>query len=190
MRSVVAYGGGIPSNTRRWGEFVIHRLLLYCVLLAVVAGAGMLGGCAVKLAPDYDKAIFDGLTKINEDAMKLFASAQSGAASFGTRERAYVAVLGELDAVQVQVASRGTPTPPALLTRLLTTIGDQEAKELVNQALIPPTAGSIVSLRNIMANTQRTDRNGRLSRARADFFKEAFATQMAQALTYEKALQR
>jgi hypothetical protein len=188
MRRVVAYARVIPSGLQIVAALAVRRLLLCGLLLALIACGTGLSGCAVKLAPDYDKTILEGLDRANQDAMRLFASASSG--SFSTREGAYVSVLGELDAVQVQVASRGTPTPPALLTKLVTTIGDDEAKELVNQALIPPTAGSIASLRNIVVNAQQTDRGGKLSRARMEFFKEAFAIQMAQALAYEKALQR
>ncbi len=163
------------------------RDLIQLLGLWAVVAAVFLGGCAVKLAPDYDKAIFDGLTKVNEDAMKLFASVSS--APFTKREDAYNSVIGELNAVQVQIKSRPTPTPPPLAVNILRARGDVAAQQQAGDALVPPTGAAVDTLIKIMTTARNDDQRGRLA-GRIDFIKEAFAVQMAQALAYEKALQR
>lgn len=164
-----------------------HRITVLIAIVFAVLAAGFAGGCAVKLAPDYDKAIFDGLTKANQDAMVLFASAQSG--PYSKRAAAYDTTIGELAAVQVQIKARATPTPPPLLTGFAVAVGDKSAGQQISDALEAPTAGDVVTLIRIMNAAKRDDENGRLKR-RLDFHVEAFAIQMAQALAYEKALQR
>ena len=151
------------------------------------------GGCAIRLAPDYDQAIFEGLTKANEDAMKLFASVSSG--PYSKRQPAYNSVIGELNAVQVQIRSRSEPVSPLSLVSVSTTAG----KNIAENASQAPTSGSVDTLIKIMQTAQHDDSLGRLTRRtritgtvskRIDFLKESFAVQMAQALAYEKALQR
>jgi hypothetical protein len=146
--------------------------------------------CAIKLAPDYDKAIFDGLTKANEDAMKLFASVKSNPSeAYSHRANAYDSVIGELNAVQVQIKSRSVPTPPTPVLTVAGLLGGSNATQQVPQALDVPTASDVDTLVKIMQRARIDDKAGKLSR-RIDLAQEAFAIQMAQALTYEKALQR
>jgi hypothetical protein len=55
----------------------------------------LLSGCAVKLAPNYDRILVDGLAKANEDAMILFASASSSTpGTFDKRENVYNGLIG------------------------------------------------------------------------------------------------
>jgi hypothetical protein len=157
--------------------------------LWVILAAVLLGGCAMKLAPDYDKAIFDGLTKANEDAMKLFASVPT--APFSKREDGYNSVIGELNAVLVQIKARPMPTPPRFAVSFLSFFGDRNAPQQAGDPLAPPTVGAVNTLIKIMTTARNDDLRGRLANRDAlAFVKDAFATQMAQALVYEKALQR
>lgn len=169
-----------------WRDAATRRSVtaLFTIIVIVFANT-LVGGCAIKLAPSFDQAIFDGLTKANVDAMKLFASTSSGA--YEKRAKAYDDVIGELNAVQVQIAARATPTPPAFLLWVAAPAGNK-AKANASEALVPPTAADVDTLVKIMTRAKLDDRKGRL-RGRVDFLKEAFAIQMAQALTYEKALQ-
>jgi hypothetical protein len=155
----------------------------FVAILAIFAATAV-GGCAVKLAPDYDKAVIDGLTKANEDAMILFASVTTG--PYSKRDAAYDTVIGELNAVQVQIKARGTPAPPSVLFRVAAPAVD---KKTLSDALEAPTSGDVDTLLRIVNAARRDDQNGRI-KGRIDFIIEAFAIQMAQALTYEKALQR
>jgi hypothetical protein len=60
------------------GVLLYPRVLLQRHAPWVIVAVIMLGGCAVKLAPDFDRTIVDGLTQANENAMTLFASVSSG----------------------------------------------------------------------------------------------------------------
>ncbi len=167
----------------RWKVRTGARIALLAVYFVALVFAAT--GCAVKLAPDYDKAIFDGLTKANEDAMKLFASV--GSAPYTERQVAYNSVIGELNAVQVQIKSRSTPTSSAFFLSPQAATSRTSATQ--QNVLEAPTSADVDTLIKIMETARRNDQDGRLPR-RIDFIKESFAIQMAQALTYEKALQR
>jgi len=159
---------------------------LLAVVVVIFAGIG-LGSCAVKLAPEFDQAIFDGLSKANEEAMKLFASAGSG--PFSKRAKAYDDVIGELNAVQVQVSARGAPPPPSVLVEIAGVLGDKKAGQKLAAIAKPPTSADIDNLIRIMNAAKADDKLGLLAR-NLDFYKPAFSLQMAQALAYEKILQR
>jgi len=94
---------------------------VFAALVVVVFAATLVGSCAVKLALDYDKAIFNGLTKINEDAMTLFASVSSGAPkrTYPNRKAAYDGLIGKLNAVRIQIDARLAPNPPLFITAIL-----------------------------------------------------------------------
>lgn len=159
---------------------------VFTVIFIIVANT-LVGGCAIKLAPDFDKAIFDGLTKANEDAMKLFASTSTR--PFSKRAKAYDDVVGELNAVQVQIKARATPSAPSLLLRIPGVSGNKMTQQEISDALVPPTAADVDTLVKIMITAKNEDQKGRL-KGRIDFLMEAYAIQMAQALAYEKALIR
>lgn len=165
-----------PTN-----PFIIKSLLVWALCIIAI-----LGGCAVKLAPDYDKAIFDGLTQVNTDAMTLFASTSSG--SYSNRQAAYDSVIGQLNAVQVQIKSRGTPAPP-LLAGLFVPVNPTNGQRQFSDMPVPPTADAVNTLIKIVERARKEDVAGRI-KGRIGFDQEAFAIQMAQALAYEKALQR
>lgn len=179
MRIGVAARESLNSSPHRQARFGAGILLFIFSLFV----AALTGGCAIKLAPDYDKAIFDGLSKANEDAMVLFASTNSG--PYSKRDSGYDTVIGELNAIQVQIKARGAPAPPLLLFQV--TPGAD--KKSVSDALAPPTSGDVDNLLRIVNSARRADQSGRI-KGRIDFLVEAFAVQMAQALAYEKALQR
>ena len=177
------------------GEQVRRGLVALLTAVVIVSTGALAGGCAIKLAPAFDKSIFDGLTEANVDAMKIFASATSG--PFSKRAKAYDDVIGELNAVQVQINARGTPPTPPLLLQLTAAVGDAEAERHLAALSKPPTSADIDNLIEIITETKRADSKGILLRqsrvthkTRLALFKGAFSVQMAQALTYEKALQR
>jgi hypothetical protein len=173
-------------SKRRADENPANLFIIKSLLVLVFCIAAVLGGCAVKLAPDYDKAIFDGLAKANTDAMTLFASTSSG--PYSDRQAAYDSVVGQLNAVQVQIKSRGTPASP-LLAGLFVPANARHGQQQASGVLASPTAASVNALIKIVERTRKEDSQGRIKN-RIDFDQEAFAIQMAQALAYEKALQR
>jgi hypothetical protein len=196
MRVSVSRLGG--ERFGLWRDAAIRRgvAALFTIIFIVFTNT-LVGGCAIKLAPDFDKAIFDGLTKANEDAMKIFASVPSKPYN-SAREKAYDDVVGELNAVQVQVNARTTPpAPPPLISDVVRAVGSAAAEKKLAELSEPPTSSDIDNLILIMETAKYGDKKNKLLRmsrvhnkTRLVVLKNSFSTQMAQALAYEKALQR
>ncbi|MEA2994340.1 MAG: hypothetical protein QOD40_3260 [Alphaproteobacteria bacterium] len=183
MRSLVLVrpDGGFAART----PSPLTAFLVWLVLLATA-----LGGCTARLAPAYDRTIVDGLAKINEEAMTLFASAEAPGGTFAKRQDAYNSVQGKLDALLVQVQARGTPTPPLGSATLLGAAGVPNAEQKANELLQPPTAATIQAMLRIVKTMRNDDSRGKLSVFALPLLKNNFAGEMAQALTYEKFLER
>ena len=143
------------------------------VLLALL----FLAGCAVRLAPDYDAALVEGIQKANEEAMVLFASVSTGTrpTTFSTRADAYARVIGKLDALRVSALARIAPAAP-----------------LPGAAPPPeaPTPQVLEEASTVMTKMRETDAARGLSPMLVGGFREAFGLSVQQALVYERALQR
>jgi hypothetical protein len=154
-------------------------------------------GCAIRLGPDYDKAIFDGLTKINEDAMTLFASVASGASknTYPKRQPVYDGLIGKLDAVRVQIDARLSPSPPLLLTTMLSqntnaTPPTSDAKSRTPAVPEVPSLGSVNTMIRTITSMRDQDSKWGLTSNLVSGFKLRFEPSIEQALVYEKALNR
>jgi hypothetical protein len=166
--------------------------------LAVLTVAILGSGCAIKLAPDYDKAIFDGLTKINEDAMTLFASVSSGApqSTYPRRQATYDGLIGQLDAVRIQIDARLSPSPPLFVTTMLSqSISAGSPTSNAGASAVPampdvPTLGSVNTMIHTITSMRDRDSKRGLTPMLAEGFKARFEPSIEQALVYEKALIR
>jgi len=168
------------------GQYQLHlrqRVAFWVVCISLV-----LAGCAIKLAPEFDPDIVEGLTSANEEAMTLFASVSAGAdqGTFAEYETSYNQLIGKFDALRLEAQARPDPSTPSLIN-------------VVSEQL--PAADDIAQLETptpeILANivatlTQmRDDHQAKgLTAGAVTLFKESFETKMDQALTYEKALER
>lgn len=162
-------------------------------LAVALLGLTLLSACAVKLAPEYDKAIFDGLSKANEEAMTLFSTVGAGTrqADFAKRQPAYDGVIGKLDAVRLQIDSRVTPEQPALMSAILkrTAVPSGAAGEPADLPAVP-SLGSLERLIQTTKSMRDVDSKTGLSAMLVAGYKMRFEISMEQALTYEKALNR
>lgn len=181
-------------------------------IFVLIAGA-LSSGCAIRLGPDYDKAIFDGLTKANEDAMTLFASVSKGGAkaTYSSRKPAYDAIIGELDALSVQIQARSAPALPAIVGGLMpqhspfdvpnlfpasscfaapATSPPAPANAAPNNALPVPTASAVRCLAFTITTMRDADARNGIGAPVGGLFKMRFAFFMTNALAYEKALNR
>jgi len=153
------------------------------LLIFVATASCSLVGCTAHLAPDYDQAIVDGLTKANIQAMTLFASVSSGTtvtSPFSAREQAYNSTIGEFDALRLEILARPVPQPPSFLASPTNAGG-------------PPTAPSANSLKTIVTTLTRMrdrDRSGPMPADVVELFKKNYELSFNQALTYEDALKR
>lgn len=149
----------------------LARMAALCVALLLVAG------CAIKLAPDYDASIVQGLQKANEEAMVLFAGVSGGTvpATFAKRADAYASVIGKLDALKVAAGARLDPSPPSF--RSSTQTG-------------APTPQVVEEASGVLSKMRERDQSHGLSPMLVVGFRNAFAQSMQQALIYERALER
>ncbi|MFK8253136.1 hypothetical protein [Ancylobacter terrae] len=155
-------------------HLLVARLLVAVALLAALG----LGGCAVRLAPDYDAALVTGIQKANEEAMVLFAGVGAGTkpATFPKRADAYANVIGKLDALRVSALARLAPSAPGFL-------GSGKLPDA-------PTPQVLEEASTVMIKMRDTDAARGLSPMLVGGFREAFGLSIQQALVYERALQR
>jgi hypothetical protein len=157
--------------------------------LAVVLAAGLLSACAVKLAPDYDKIIVNGLSSLNEEMMIFFASVSGGtqARTFGEREQSYNAIIGKLDALKIQAEARPVPRPYVFQ---ILGVGQNAKNPDEVEELEAPTGDIIAVMSETMTKMRDTDKKQGVRALEVQAFKGNIAISMDQALTYEKALER
>ena len=92
-------------------------------IIATLAVAVVLAGCGVRLAPNYDRSIIDGLGRANEETMTLFATVASGAPknTFPARSQTYDELIGKFDALRLEAQVRPSPQTPAAATLISAT---------------------------------------------------------------------
>jgi hypothetical protein len=156
---------------------------------ALAIGLVLLSACAVKLAPDYDKSVVDGLGAVNEQMMTFFASVSGGtqAETFDQRQDTYNTVIGKLEAIKIQADAR--PEPRSFLSQVYGG-GETPASADDVEQLKAPTGASITEMVEGMTTMRDTDRSQGLTPIEVTAFKQSIMISMDQALTYEKALER
>jgi hypothetical protein len=155
-------------------------------LVAIAALIFALAACAVRLAPDYDKRIVDGLSAANEEMMTFFAAVSAGttAASYSQREPRYNAIIGKLDAMKVQSQARPVPAS-SFVSRL--GVGPASTE---SQPASAPTTSILATMSETVTKMRDTDKRQGITAVEVAAFKGSFVISMSQALTYENALQR
>jgi hypothetical protein len=147
-------------------------------------------GCAIRLAPNYDKTIIDSLNSANVEVMELFASTSGGVSkeTFLEREGKYNKLIGVLDALRLQSSTR--PVPRSLLSQVFASGPDINSKLEDIKVLEAPSTDSIKLMVNTLTKMRDVDKKQGLTSVEVSAFKGQFEISMDQALTYEKALER
>jgi len=164
-----------------------HPLIRFMLIPAVLAA--LLGACATRLAPLYDRNLVEGLTTVNADALELMASAAEGTQreTFATREPRYNNVIGRLDALALQASARPAPrnNVPAAVHKIMESRGIA-----LQQDRNVPSAAALMEISRIVSKMRDTDRKQGLNAMEVTAFKGSVLIFMDQALTYEAALER
>lgn len=166
--------------TRRWYPAALLALVLT-----------FLAGCAVQLAPPYDKAVVDGLNQVDPQVMTLFASISNGADknTFASREQTYNELIGNLDALAILAGAR--PMPKNKVTDAVNQLLDKRGgMPLDDDDATPPSAHAIQKISETLAKARDTDRKQGLTAYEAIAFKRMAVIYFDQAITYENFLQR
>lgn len=155
--------------------------LLYCCISLV--------GCALQLAPTYNKDLVTSITSANKDAMDFLASTSAGtqAATFASRDDKYNKLIGSFEALSDQSNARAIPA--------------SKAKKLIDRALslkninLPddgkvPSASSLQTISGTFAKMKDTDKLQGVTATEVEGFKRSIKISISQALTYENFLER
>lgn len=156
----------------------------------------VLSGCAVRLAPSYDKSIVNGLEKANVETLTLFASVSDGAkpGTYAKREETYNKIIGQFDALRSQVAAR--PEPRSFLADWL---GSDQTKVSTKsdikkiELLKGPSEEILTEIINTLTRMRKTDKKGTLDKNKMTGeggFPNSYKISFHQVLTYEKSLER
>lgn len=164
------------------------RMIL--AVLAIALLAWPVSGCAIRLAPAFDRTIVDGLTKVNQDTMTLFASVSSGtsASTYGQRKKTYDDLIGSIDALRVQAIAR--PAPRSVGAQILGIGPKLDSTSQPIARLDAPTPKILAAMIESLTAMQEADKDYGLRPRDVATFKGEFVISMDQALTYEKALER
>ena len=158
----------------------------FSLLLILCVG---LSACVARLAPNYDKAIADGLVTTSQQLMTHFASTASGttASSFAQRDATYSSIIGNLDALALQAKSRPTPK---------SSVGDKVNAYLAKRGITitdtgeVPSAAALEQISITLTKMRDVDKKQGVTAFEVAVFKGQAVIYLDQALTYENFLER
>ena len=160
-------------------------LFLPLVMIVVL----MLTGCPATLAPNYDKALLEGLVATNTEVMEFLAAVDGGTQkdTFSQRKEKYDRLIGHFDALEIQANARPVPKNKV----------GEEINVLLDKRGIPssddsqaPSATALRKISETLLKMKQTDQKQGLSSIEVLAFKNQIAIYLDQALTYESFLER
>lgn len=144
--------------------------------------------CQVTLAPAYDQAIFEGVTKNSELAMQFFAQVESGTEreSFYLREPIYNNLIGAFESLKIQARSRPIPDSKAVtrLNKMLLIKGDNPIQSPY------PSAFAFERLAETFRKMKEFDGEDAMNPEVIASLKGQVEIYLDQAITYESFLKR
>lgn len=149
----------------------------------------LLVGCATQLAPNYDKAIVDGLTSTNVKLMEYYASVSSGTDkdTYSERVDTYSNLIGNLDALAMQVKAR--PMPDNKVIKKVNDYLEKKGVDILGDD-VAPSATALEKVSATVVKMQKTDKKQGIKSLEVQAFKGQTVIYMDQALTYESFLKR
>jgi hypothetical protein len=150
-----------------------------------------LAGCAVQLAPPYDKVVADTLVSANTETMTLLATVSPGTKpeTFSAREERYNEVIGKVEALSLQAVAR--PMPKNKITDAINKLLDKRGVQaLADDEDTPPSAHAIKAIAQTLTKMRDTDRKQGVTAFEVQAFKGQILVYFDQAITYENFLQR
>jgi hypothetical protein len=141
------------------------------------------------MAPNYDKAIVDGLTSTNTKLMELFASTSSGTSkeNFEQREKTYNSLIGSLDALTIQAKAR--PVPKNKITEKVNEYLTSRGVNVL-EGDDAPSATALAKISESIVKMRDTDKKQGVTATEVSAFKGQVVIYLDQAITYESFLER
>lgn len=163
---------------------VRHVRLVFVAMIAVFVTA-----CTTTLAPNYDKAIVDGLVSANQKSMEIFASTSSGTSNsdYDKRKKTYNSLIGSIDALAIQAKAR--PVPKNKITEKVNEYLRSRGVEAI-EGEDAPSATALEKISETITKMRDTDKKQGLTAFEVKAFKGLTVIYLDQALTYESFLER
>ncbi len=156
-------------------------IILLINLLSIV-------GCRTTLAPEYDKAIVDGVTASSIKTMSFLAELSNGVSqnSFKNRESTYNALIGEFEALKLQAKAR--PIPKNIATEKINKLLQAKGSNSLSGSY--PSAFAFEEIAKTLIKMKETDRTNGIRPIAVEAFKGLIEIFLDQAITYESFLKR
>ncbi len=162
--------------------FICHPSTLIALIVMFI-------GCATTLAPQYDKALVDGLTRYNTSVMEFFASVSGGTQkdTFDQRNEKYNNLVGGFDALEIQARAR--PIPRNKITDRINDVLEKRNISILDESE-SPSAVAMGKISETLVKMRETDQKQGITATEALAFKNQVIIYLDQALTYENFLER
>lgn len=149
----------------------------------------LLSACVTTLAPNYDKALVDGLVSTNQRLMEFFAYASAGTSivNFSKREDTYSTLIGRLDALAIQARAR--PIPKNSITERVNEALEKRGMQVLQDG-DAPSATALEKISETMVKMRDTDRKQGVTAFEVLAFRGQVVIYLDQAITYETFLER
>ncbi len=163
-----------------------------CIQSAWLICVFLFAGCAVSLAPKFDQAIVDNLSSTSTEIFQLVAEVTDGVKKddYSTREDKYNHVIGELDALALQIEARPMPKNKSI-DKIIGKVNDRLREKGLAAIDANETAPSATAIKHITENIAKmkdTDKLQGLTKTEVLVFKNNIQLFLDQALTYERFL--
>lgn len=167
----------------------LQQTSLRLICLSWLSLLFLLSGCAVQLAPNYDKEVVATLASSNVDAMTMFATVANGtsAQDFSNRAANYASLIGKLDALAIQANAR--PQPKNKITDAISSILAKRGIAVGDDANLPSVT-AVKKISETISKMRDVDQKQGLKALEVQAFKGQATLYFDQAITYENFLQR
>ena len=154
----------------------------------------LVAACTAQLAPAYDPSIADGLNATDKEVQTLFATIGTGVDkdSFPARSPTYAHIIGDLNALEIQVKTRILPPDAAKLPDVEHLLGKLGIGQVGQDKRFTafPSARAIHDAAATLAKMRDTDAAHGLAGELVCAFANQTDIYMAQAIAYESYLKR
>lgn len=149
----------------------------------------MLAGCVTTLAPNYDKALVDGLTTTNTEVMEFLAFVDDGTQknTFDQRKQKYANLVGRFNALEIQAKAR--PVPQNKITEKINDFLNKRGVQPIDDSETP-SATAMKKISETLVKMRDTDQKQGVTSTEVQGFKNQISIYLDQALTYESFLER
>jgi len=160
-------------------------------LLLMLFAAALLAGCAVRLAPDYDVALLNGITETNTAALKLFADVETGsdATEFPDYRDDYATAIAAFEGLRLRADARPIPPLADRISKMpfLSSVCDpaQAPAQCLNA-----TGNALKEVVDVLRTMRDRHRTQGLSPDAVQLLRGRYDQEIHQALTVETALDR